>query len=70
MNRKLTNVWNGFYYRLEALSREWNKPIIFPEIGAQALIGPNISPNDDELSTQQDIQGLVDYSRHFMSPRI
>jgi hypothetical protein len=67
---ELQNVWNGFYYRLEALARKWDKPIIFPEIGAEALMGTNISPNDDELSTQQDIQALTNYYEAFYTSRI
>ena len=33
-------------------------------------MGANISPNDDELSTQQDIQGLVDYYTAFYESKI
>ena len=67
---ELTNVWNGMYTKLEAMSVEWNRPILFTEIGAQALDGANILPNDDRLSDEKDQEELRDIYLSLFQSRI
>jgi len=68
--QELGNFWDGFYYRLEELSARWNRPILFTEIGAQALDGSNMVPNDNRISTQPDVGELRDIYASLFSSRI
>ncbi|HME52090.1 MAG TPA: hypothetical protein VKM55_07720 [Candidatus Lokiarchaeia archaeon] len=64
----LIQFWNGLYNRLQALSSKWNRPILFTEIGAQALEGANMSPSQDKFCDQQDVGGLINmYKSVFQS---
>ncbi len=59
--QELISVWDAFYYRLEAFSAKWNRPILFAELGAQARDGSNMVPNDNKLSNRQDVEELRDF---------
>lgn len=68
--QELKNVWNGYYYKLENLAAEWNKSICFTEIGAQALDGSNMVPNDNKISVEQDVEELRDIYLSLFESRI
>ncbi len=60
--------WNGFYEDLERTQRKYNKPIILTEVGTQNREGNNIAPENDILSTEQDIEeGQLFYESFFNS---
>nr|MDO8111324.1 hypothetical protein [Candidatus Sigynarchaeota archaeon] len=68
--QELIQFWNGFYTRLEALSAKWNLPVMFTEIGAEALDGSNMSPSHNQISTVRDVEELCDIYRSVFESRL
>ncbi len=68
--QELQNVWDGYYHKLEQFAAQWDKPISFTEIGAQALDGSNMIPNDNRISTEQDVEELRDIYLSLFNSRL
>ncbi len=68
--KEMTTVWNGKYRELEKLAMKWNKPILFTEIGIQALEGSNMIPNDNQISQEYELEEMENYYRSLFESKI
>lgn len=57
---ELEEAWKPYLSRLETLSRRWDKPIIFTEIGYRSLEGANLAPWDWRTQGLVDLQEQAD----------
>jgi len=63
---QLTEAWSKYVLRLEKLSRKWNRPVVFTEVGYKSVDGSNITPNDWKRFAEIDLQEQADcYSAVF-----
>ena len=57
---QLVAAWQPQVTRLGNLSRKWNKPILFTEIGYRSIDGANTAPWDYQVSAKIDLQEQAD----------
>ena len=53
-------AWQPYLTKLETLSAQWNRPVLFTEIGYRSLDGSNRYPWDFQIGGQSDIQEQAD----------
>ena len=59
----LSNSWNKYMPEIELLSKKYNKPIIFTEIGYRSIDGTNKAPWDFTLDSKIDLKEQADCYR-------
>lgn len=64
---ELRNAWNGIAQYLEQVSRQWNRPILFTEMGYQSRDGCNIMPWDVKFRLVLDYQEQADCYEGFLT---
>ncbi|MFX0101897.1 MAG: hypothetical protein ACFFCS_20195 [Candidatus Hodarchaeota archaeon] len=67
---ELRNSWNGIAQYLEQVSKQWNRPILFTEMGYQSRDGCNIMPWDVKFRLVLDYQEQADCYEAFLTSNV
>ncbi|MHA1791683.1 MAG: glycoside hydrolase family 113 [Promethearchaeota archaeon] len=67
---ELRTSWNGIGQHLELISRQWNRPILFTEMGYQSRDGCNMMPWDVKFRLVEDQQEQADCYEAFLTSNV